>query len=152
MVSFPSLCKSLGCVLLAQILFCFCDQVSKIKSYTTNTPCPNLHTHTHTHTHTHPYSPPSLGPKMLSRSVMFHSLQSHGLYIAHQSPLSMEISRQEYWSEQSFPSPEDLSKPGIEPRFPALQADSLPSDLTGSLGVYWSVLILFDCKEFILHY
>ena len=34
------------------------------------------------------------------------------------------ISRQEYWSGQLFPSPGDLPDPGIEPRTPALQADS----------------------------
>ena len=37
----------------------------------------------------------------------------------------MEFSRQEYWSGYLFPSPGDLSDPGIEPRSPALQADSL---------------------------
>ena len=48
-----------------------------------------------------------------------------------QAPLSMEFSRQEYWSELSFPSPGDFPNPGIEPGFPALQADALPSvDLT----------------------
>ena len=35
--------------------------------------------------------------------------------------------RQEYWSELPFPSPGDLPDSGIEPRFPALQEDSLPS-------------------------
>ena len=35
-------------------------------------------------------------------------LQPHGLYIARQAPLSMEISRQEYWSRQSFLSPADM--------------------------------------------
>ena len=44
-----------------------------------------------------------------------------------QAPLSMEFSRQEYWSGLPFLSPGDLSNPGIEPRSPALQADSLPS-------------------------
>ena len=43
-------------------------------------------------------------------------------------PLSMEFSRQEYWSGLSFPSPEGLPDPGIEPRSPALQADSLLSE------------------------
>ena len=42
---------------------------------------------------------------------------------AYQAPLSMGFSRQEYWSELPFPSPEDLPKPGVEPRSPALQAD-----------------------------
>ena len=35
--------------------------------------------------------------------------------VAHQVPLSMEFSRQEYWSGLPFPSPEDLPNPGIEP-------------------------------------
>ena len=37
----------------------------------------------------------------------------------------MEFSRQEYWSELPFPSPRDVSDPGIESGFPALQADFL---------------------------
>ena len=45
------------------------------------------------------------------------------------APLSMGFSRQEYWSGLPFPSPGDLPDPGIEPRSPALQADSLPTDL-----------------------
>ena len=45
-----------------------------------------------------------------------------------QAPLSMEFSRQEYWSGLPCPSPEDLLDPGMEHRFPALQADSLPSE------------------------
>ena len=44
--------------------------------------------------------------------------------VAHQTPLSMEFSRQEYWSEQPFPSPLDLPDPRTESRPPALQADS----------------------------
>ena len=48
-----------------------------------------------------------------------------------QAPLSMEFSRQEYWSELPFPSPPDLPDPGIEPRSPAFQADSLPAELQG---------------------
>ena len=46
-------------------------------------------------------------------------------------PLSMEVSRQEYWSGMPFPSPGDLPNPGIEPRSPTLQADSLPSEPPG---------------------
>ena len=44
--------------------------------------------------------------------------------VAHQAPLSMEFSRQEYQSGLPFPSPGDLPNPGIEPRSPALQTDS----------------------------
>ena len=43
----------------------------------------------------------------------------------------MEFSRPEYWSGQLFPSPGDLPNPGIELRSPALQADSLPTELSG---------------------
>ena len=54
---------------------------------------------------------------------MSASLRLHGL--------SMEFSRQEYWSGLPFPSPGDLPDPGIEPGSPALQADSLLSELPG---------------------
>ena len=49
--------------------------------------------------------------------------------VAHQAPLSMEFSRQEYWNGLLFPTPGDLPDPGIEPASPALQADSLLSEL-----------------------
>ena len=51
--------------------------------------------------------------------------------IAHQLPLFMEFSRQEYWSGLPFPSPGDLPDPGIEAGSPALQANSLPSEPPG---------------------
>ena len=43
----------------------------------------------------------------------------------------MEVSRPEYWSGYPFPSPGDLPNPRIEPRSPALQADSLPAEPQG---------------------
>ena len=66
----------------------------------------------------------------VSHSVMSDSLQPHGL-VAHQASLSMEFSRHKYWSRLPFPSPGDLPNPGIKPRSPALQADSLPSEPQG---------------------
>ena len=51
--------------------------------------------------------------------------------VAHQAPLSMGFSRQEYWSRLPFPSPGDLPDPGIEPRSPALEADALTSEPPG---------------------
>ena len=45
--------------------------------------------------------------------------------VAQQAPLSVEFSRQEYWSGLPYPPPEDLPDLGIEPRTPAFQADSL---------------------------
>ena len=51
--------------------------------------------------------------------------------VAHQVPRSMEFSRWDYWSGLPFPSPGDLSNPGIEPRSTTLQADFLPSEPPG---------------------
>ena len=48
--------------------------------------------------------------------------------VAHQAPLSMGFSRQQYWSGLPLPSPEDLPNTGIKPSSPSLQADSLPSE------------------------
>ena len=53
------------------------------------------------------------------------------LTAACQAPLSVGFSRQEYWSGLPFSSPGDLPDPGIEPGSPALQADSLPTELPG---------------------
>ena len=50
---------------------------------------------------------------------------------ARQSPLSMEFSRQAYWSGLLFPSAGDLHKPGVKTMSPALQADSLLSEPPG---------------------
>ena len=51
--------------------------------------------------------------------------------VAYQALSSMEFSRQECWSGLPFPSPGDLPNPGIKPRFPALQADAVPSEPPG---------------------
>ena len=60
-----------------------------------------------------------------------HSVVSDSLWtpwtVAHQPPLSMGFSRQEYWSGLPFPSPGDLPNQ-LEPRSPALQVDSLLSE------------------------
>ena len=44
---------------------------------------------------------------------------------------SMEFSRPEWWSGQPFPSAGDIPNPGIKPRSPALQVDSLPPEPQG---------------------
>ena len=41
--------------------------------------------------------------------------------------------KQEYWTGLPSPSPGDLPDPGIEPRSPALQADSLLAEPSGNL-------------------
>ena len=56
--------------------------------------------------------------------------------VAHQAPLSMDFSRQEYWNGLPFPSPGDLLDPGIKPGSPALQEDSLPSEPPGKPSKY----------------
>ena len=70
--------------------------------------------------------------------------------VACQAPLSMGFSRQEYWSGLPFPSPGDLPNPGSKPGFPALQADSLPTELQGKsrgsislakLRALWSYIV-----------
>ena len=53
------------------------------------------------------------------------------LYATPWTTQSREFSRPEYWSGWPFPSPGDLPNPGIEPRSPALQADSLPAEPPG---------------------
>ena len=50
--------------------------------------------------------------------------------IAHQASLSVEFSRQEYWSGLPFPSPGHLPDSGIKPGSPSLQADSLLTEST----------------------
>ena len=67
--------------------------------------------------------------KSLSCVQLFGTLWT----VAYQAPPSIGFSRQEYWSELPFPSPGDLPNPGIEPRSPALQADTLPSEPPGKL-------------------
>ena len=59
-----------------------------------------------------------------------------------QAPPSMGFSRQ-YWSGLPFPSPGDVPNPEIQPRFPALQADSLPAEPPGKpFAQYWYILII----------
>ena len=72
-----------------------------------------------------PSTPHSGYPGLLA--VVVQSLSCVQLFvsswiIAHQAPLSVGFPRQEYWSGLSFPSPGDLSDPGFESTFPALQA------------------------------
>ena len=78
--------------------------------------------------------------KSLSCVRLFATLWS----VAHQAPLSMGFSRQEYWSGLPFPSPGNLSNPGIESRSPTLWADALTSELPGKLKLFHLSLLLKD--------
>ena len=73
------------------------------------------------------------------------------LTAAHQISLSIGFPRQKYWSGLPFPSPGDLSDPGITPAYPALQVDSLPLSHLGSPCTYlylwkwkWSFSVVSD--------
>ena len=59
--------------------------------------------------------------------------------VAHQAPLSMEFSRQGYWSGLPFPPPGDLPDPGIKPEslaFPALAGGFFTTEQPGKLWYY----------------
>ena len=82
----------------------------------------------------------------LSRSkVKVKSLRCVWLFatpwsVAYQASPSMGFSRQEYWGGLPFPSPGDLSNPGIEPWSPTLEADALTSEPPGKLHLLISWL------------
>ena len=63
-----------------------------------------------------------------ARSVSHVQLFVTPWTVARQAPPSMGFSRQEYWSGLPFPSRGDLPDPGIKPRSPAFQADTLTSE------------------------
>ena len=83
--------------------------------------------------------------------VASDSLQPHWL--------SMEFSRPEYWSGQPFPSPGGLPNPGVKPRSPALQADSLPVEPHGepkkhgvrSLSLLQQIFLTQESNRGLLH-
>ena len=58
--------------------------------------------------------------------------------VAHQAPLSMIFSRQEYWSGLPFPSPGDLPNPGIEPVYPALAGGFFTIESPGKPKQYFN--------------
>ena len=62
--------------------------------------------------------------------------------VAHQAPLSMGLSRQEYWSGLPFSSPRDLPDPGIERASPALTGGFFPVEAPGmALHRFWSIAV-----------
>ena len=67
-------------------------------------------------------------PREVKSLSLSDSLRPRGLQV----PLSVEFSRQEYWSGLPFLSLVDLPDPRIEPRSPASQADSLLSEPLGN--------------------
>ena len=109
--------------------------------------CIYIYIYTHSWASLTPLStPPLKSAQNTSLSSLCYTAMSHCECVSHccvrlfvtpwivvcQSPLSMEFSRQEYWSGLPFPSPGDLPDSGIKPRTPELQTDSLPSEPNGS--------------------
>ena len=71
---------------------------------------------------------------VLAESLQLYTALCYLWTIACQALLSMEFSRQEYWSRLPFPSPQDLPNPRLEPvssMSPALQEDFLPAEPLG---------------------
>ena len=93
-----------------------------------------------------------------SHSVVSDPLLPHGL-----QPTRLlcprGFSRQEYWSGLPCPPPGDLPNPGIEPRSPALQADSLPAESpgkpkntgVGSLSLLQGIFLTWELNQGLLH-
>ena len=85
-----------------------------------------------------PFPPPGDLPDPGIKPMSLRSVELAGGFFttnatweARQAPLSMGFSRQEHWSGLACPLPGDLPNPGIKPRSPTLQADSLPSEPLG---------------------
>ena len=69
--------------------------------------------------------------------------------VAHRAPLSLGFPRQEYWSGLSFPSPRDLSYPGIELTSPAVASRFFTTESTGKSYVFFGkVSIQVFCPFF----
>ena len=93
---------------------------------------------------------------VLSHSIMSDSSWSHGL-----QPTGFlcpwGFSRQEYWSGLPCPPPGDLPNPGIEPRSPELQTDSLPTERPGKPFDYCGFVLEskvreHDSSSFVFHF
>ena len=70
--------------------------------------------------------------------------------VAHQAPLSMGFSRQEYWSVAPCPPPGDLPNPGSEPTSPALPAESLLLGHQGRPATQHSRPFLFSAMSLLV--
>ena len=81
---------------------------------------------------------------MLSRAHLFAMPWA----VAHQAPLSLRLSQQEYWSGLPFLAPGDLLEPGIEsasPEAPALAGGFFTTESPGKPLQFYSLRILKIC-------
>ena len=84
-------------------------------------------------------------PKFFSY-VLSHSVMSDSNPMDCSPPGSSALRdspRQEYWSGLPCPPPRDLPNPGIKPKSPALQADSLPSETPGKPKFFFTNLLKY---------
>ena len=111
---------------------------------------------------TFPFQQSHKGPKKsevnqikysLLRTVPVHSVMSSSFVtprtVAHQAPLSVDFSRQDYWSELSLPTPGELPHPGIEPL--SFESPALTDGFftTRPLGSHWELLFLIELPAII---
>ena len=92
--------------------------------------------------------------RTLSHSVMSDSLLPHGLQPA-RLPCPWGFSRQEYCSGLPCPPPGDLANPGIKPRSPTLQVDSIPPGKlktgVGSLSLLQGIFPIQELNQDLMH-
>ena len=142
--SFLTLCNSMYCspigssihvIFLARVLEWFATHSSVLACRTswTEGPCwAAVHGVAKSRTQLSDYHKVKVKVKSFSRVWLFATSWTTAYWV----PPSMGFSGQGYWNGLPFPSPEDLPDPGIEPRSPALQADTLPSEPLGKPYIY----------------
>ena len=67
--------------------------------------------------------------------------------VAHQAPLFMEFSREEYWSGLPFSPPGDFTDPGIEPTSPSLAGEFFTTAPPGKPYIITCMLKYIECKQ-----
>ena len=115
------------------------------------------HTYRHIHTDIHTHSNKHI--HVLCLVSQWCPTLCDPMTVAHQAPLSMGSSRQEYWSGLPCPPPGDLPDPGIRPGSPALQVDSLLSEPpgkpkkigVGSLSLLQRIFLIQESNQDLLH-
>ena len=94
----------------------------------------------------------------VTKSEVAQSLFETPWSVAHQAPLSMEFSSQEYWSGLSFPSPRDLPDSGTEPGSPAsaggfftTEPPGLPEFIAVCASFKWNHTVFVLCQILCTH-
>ena len=67
--------------------------------------------------------------------------------VAHQAPLSMGFSRQEYWTGLPFPSPGDLPYPGMEPESPVFACVFFTTEPPGKSAVAHGYILMWITEK-----